>query len=199
MKNALKIFLGLLLIMIFALPNFAQGNARWRKNMILIYVPNHEYESMMTSAFKEWESNLKQKLQFYNYRASKLTNQKDSQAIIDIDVNFSSISGEDAKNSGSVSLQQAGSGAIRHASITIVLKELDEETVADPEVKAKNEAEIKTIMLQQVGKSIGLGMSENPQSVMYKEIQDDQQITQEDIDNVFVLYNWPVYRPLKRK
>lgn len=198
MKNVLKIFFSIFFLLIFSLPMMAQGNARWRKNMILIYVPDHEYNSMMTSAFKEWESNLKQKLQFYNYRASKLTNQKDSQAIIDIDVKFGSISGEDVKNSGTVSLSQAGSGAIRHATITIVLKE-DEELLNDAEAKKKNDEEIRTIMLQQVGKVIGLSTSQDPQSVMYNEVQENQQITAQDVENVFVLYNWPYYRPLKSK
>ena len=198
MKNALKILLSLLLIAVLAVPIMAQGEARWRKNMILIYVPDHEYEPMMTNAFKEWEGKLRQKLQFYNYRASKLTNQKDSQAIIDIDVKFGSISGDEAKNGGFVSLQQAGSGAIRHAEITIVLKE-DEKLLSDVEAKKKNDEEIKTIMLKQVGKAIGLGISQNPQSVMYDEIQENQVITPQDIENVFVLYNWPYYRPLKSK
>lgn len=197
MKNALKIFLSLLLIAVFALPIIAQGEARWRKNMILIYVPDHEYEPMMTNAFKEWEGNLKQKLQFYNYRASKLTNQKDSQSIIDIDVKFGSISGEDVKNSGTVSLSQAGSGAIRHATITIVLKQ-DEELLNDMEAKKKNDEEIKTIMLQQVGKAIGLSTSQDPQSVMYEKIQENQQITPQDVENVFILYHWPYYKPLKK-
>ena len=197
MKNALKIFLSLLLIAVFALPIIAQGEARWRKNMILIYVPDHEYEPMMTNAFKEWEGNLKQKLQFYNYRASKLTNQKDSQSIIDIDVKFGSISGEDVKNSGTVSLSQAGSGAIRHATITIVLKQ-DEELLNDVEAKKKNDEEIKTIMLQQVGKAIGLSTSQDPQSVMYEKIQENQQITPQDVENVFILYHWPYYKPLKK-
>ena len=197
MKNALKIFLSLLLIAVFALPIIAQGEARWRKNMILIYVPDHEYEPMMTNAFKEWEGNLKQKLQFYNYRASKLTNQKDSQSIIDIDVKFGSISGEDVKNSGTVSLSQAGSGAIRHATITIVLKQ-DEELLNDVGAKKKNDEEIKTIMLQQVGKAIGLSTSQDPQSVMYEKIQENQQITPQDVENVFILYHWPYYKPLKK-
>lgn len=198
MKNALKIFFSLVLVMVFALPLMAQEGARWRKNMILIYVPDHEYEPMMTSAFKVWEGNLRQKLQFYNYRASKLTNQKDSQALIDVDVKFTSVSGEDAKNSGSVSLQQAGSGAIRHAEITIVLKQ-DEELSNDAEAKKKNDAEVKTIMLQQVGKAIGLGASQNPQSVMFEKVQENQQITPEDVEKVFILYHWPYYRPLKSK
>lgn len=197
MKHALKILLSLLLIAVFALPIIAQGEARWRKNMILIYVPDHEYEPMMTSAFKEWEGKLKQKLQFYNYRASKLTNQKDSQAIVDIDVKFGLISGEDVKNSGTVSLSQAGSGAIRHATITIVLKQ-DEELLNDVEAKKKNDEEIKTIMLQQIGKAIGLSTSQNPQSVMYEKIQENQQITSQDVENVFILYHWPYYKPLKK-
>ena len=198
MKNVLKTLFGLLLLVVLAIPTLAQEGARWRKNMILIYVPDHEYNSMMTSAFKEWEGNLKQKLQFYNYRESKLTNQKDGQTLVDIVVKFDSVKGEEAKNSGSVSLSQAGSGAIRRAEVTIVLKE-DEKLLDDEEAKEKNDKEIKTIMLQQVGKVIGLTTSENPQSVMYKEVQENQQILSEDVEKVFTLYHWPYYRPLKSR
>ena len=58
------------------------------------------------------------------------------------------------------------------------------------EKKAENEAEIYSIMLQQVGKIMGLQNSSNPQSVMYDKLQPKQTILQEDVDKVYTIYGW---------
>ena len=199
MKNALKFFLSFVFVVIFSLPNSAFAETRWRKNMLLIYVPQHEYEAKMNSAFKDWESRLRQKIQFYNTRLSKTAAQKENLNLVDIEVAFQTSSGEYAENAGMVNCNLAGSGAFRYAQIVIVLKELDDATKADPVAMKKNEEEIYTIMLRQVGKALGLADSPDPNSVMHEIVGENQTITQQNIDDMFTLYRWPVYRPLKSK
>lgn len=195
--KALKIILGFLFVVALALPVLAGGH--WKKNMLLIYVPEHEYSAMMNKAFKDWEGRLHQKIQFYNSRFSTTAARKDDINLVDIEVKFVEISGgEEAKNAGSTTFNSAQSGNFRHAVIVIELKQ-DEKFQKDAQAKAKNDDEIYRIMQHEVGRVLGLTSSANPQSVMYDKIEEGQTILPEDIENLYHLYNWPIYKPLSKK
>lgn len=195
--KALKIILGFIFALMLALPVLAGGH--WKKNMLLVYVPEHEYSPMMNKAFKDWEGRLHQKIQFYNSRFSTTAARKDDINLVDIEVKFVEISGgEEVHNSGSTTFNSAQSGNFRHAVIVIELSQ-DEKFKQDAQAKAKNDEEIYRIMLHEVGRVLGLTSSSNSQSVMYDKIEEGQTILPEDIENIYNLYNWPMYKPLNSK
>jgi len=194
--KAWKIILGLLLTVVISLPVMADS-VKWKKNMLLIYVPQDEYAPQMKNAFAEWQSKLRQKIQFYNSHITKSDTVKEDVNLNDIVVRFERVQGEDAKNEGSTTLVQMGSGAIKHADIVIKIKEPGE--AEDANTKANNEKEISIIMQRQVGKALGLADSENIDSVMYNEVGLNQTILQEDVVRFFNQYNIPYYKPLNAK
>ena len=198
MKRVVEIVLSICLICFFALPSYSTDATKWKKNMLLIYIPEHEYALMMNQAFGEWQGKIRQKMQFYTTKFVKSTNIKDNDNLIDINVNFRTVNGENAQNTGSTSLTLGRTGSIRKAEIYIYIKE-DAIHLQDVEAMKKHQEEVYSIMLQQVGKSLGLTSSQNPQSVMCQELQEGQTILSEDIESLYNIYNWAVYRPLKSK
>lgn len=185
----MKIILGLLLLCLLMLPACAQ-NERWKKNMLLVYIPDNVQPctALMNNAFSEWQANQKQKIQFLRTRVSR------DIPISDIEVRFNSVSGEDAKNFGQTDLATYQSGSIKHGVITINYKD-----DVPPELAEANNAEIYRVMLHEVGLVVGLTPSNNTQSVMYNDIKEGQKILPEDIENLYTLYGWPLYRPAKKK
>lgn len=182
-----KIILGLFLLLGLAVPAFAevrQNVPHWNKTLLMAYMQEgSEYAPLMQQAFKEWQGHLPRKLQFY------FTSLERDIRLVEIDVQFNRVTGENAKNSGSTSLD--GQNYFRHASI-VINTIYDEEIENDPAKKAKNEEEIYTVMLQQVGKVLGLQTSSNETSVMFAEPKEGQKILQEDIDNVYRIYGWRI-------
>ena len=198
MKQILKLILSLCLLNILAFSSIANEGTKWKKNMLLIYVPEHQYATMMNDAFADWQGRLKQKMQFYSTKYVKSSNVKENESLVDISVQFGSVVSDDAENKGTTNLVLGRTGAIRKANIFIEIKE-DPTLVQDPVKFAENEEEIYRIMLQQVGRSLGLTSSQNPNSVMNDEIQKGQIILPEDVEKLYNLYNWPAYRPLKSR
>lgn len=181
--KVLKIILGFCLMLGLGFGGLAQAEMHWNKNMPMVYVPaENEYTDLMLKAFGEWEAKFDRKIQFIKttfYRDVRLT---------EIEVQFNKVSGEGARNSGNTTIQ-GQSNIIRHGTIVINTK-FDEEIEKDPEKKAKNTEEIYRIMLHEVGKVMGLNSSANPKSVMYDKIEEGQEILDEDVENVYLLYGW---------
>lgn len=181
--KALKILLGLFLLIGLGVQVFAQEPTHWNKNMLLVYIPeNNEYSAPMTKAFREWEGKFSRKIQFI------ITNFSRDVRLAEIEVQFNQVSGEGAKNTGATMLS-GKTNTYRHGTVVITTL-YDEEIEKDPVKKAKNDEEIYRIMMHEVGKVMGLPSSENPQSVMNDKIIEGQAILQEDVDKVYELYGW---------
>lgn len=181
--KALKILLGLFLLIGLSMQVFAQEPTHWNKNMLLVYLPEgNEYTPMMSKAISEWEGKFSRKIQFIQTTFSR------DVRLAEIEVKFNQVTGEEAKNSGSTVLT-GQTNTFRHGTITINTL-YDEEIEKDPAKKEKNNEEIYRIMLHEVGKVMGLPSSQNEMSVMCDEIKDGQTILQEDVDKVYELYGW---------
>lgn len=184
--KAWKIIVGLLLLSGLSMPVLAEG-MHWNKNMVMIYVPqNVDYAPQISRAFREWESRLGRKIQFF-----QTSNPRDLR-LVEVEVQFNQVSGEGAKNTGSTTLQ-GQTNAFRHGNI-VINAVYDEEIEKDPVKKAKNDEEIYRVMLHEVGRVIGLQSSSNPESVMFDKIEAGQTILPEDIDNIYQIYGWPARR-----
>lgn len=181
--KAIKILLGLFLLIGLTLQVFAQEPTHWNKNMLMVYIPEgNEYSTPMAKAFREWEGQFSRKIQFI------ITNFSRDVRLAEIEVRFNQVTGEGAKNSGSTTLS-GQTNTYRHG--TVVINTLyDAEIEKDPVKKAANDKEIYRIMMHEVGKVMGLPSSENPKSVMNDKIEDGQSILPEDVDKVYELYGW---------
>ena len=173
LKNLFKIFVLLAGIFLLSMPSFAVGDNgfSWDKKDLKVYIPQGvDASGMMQRAFKKWQDKSFGQLSF------TFVDKKESANIIVVFDNKTD--GTDAGDIGSYALTIKG-GNIIGAEITIV-----------PDYKKYSKDMIYTVMLHEVGHSLGLTDSKRNLGIMHSPVTETQDIISNDIVKLFRLNGW---------
>ena len=194
-----KIYLLLLLFVLFLLPAKSEEAFPHHENVksIKVYIPTkHEYSSLMKKAFNEWESASKGKVKFLY-----VSSPKQAQDIVVFNDMFS---GDElgttavkqtviclamqTKRVNGVTQEFCPQKSLSYVNVTII-------TIAakNPHSYEKmNNQDIYLVMLHEIGHSLGLNHTNNPNDLMYptKEKRGAKGITQNDIKALYAVYGW---------
>lgn len=194
-----KICLLLLLFTLIFLPVKSEDAFPHHENVksIKVYIPTkHEYTSLMKKAFNEWESASKGKVKFlyvssprqaqdivvFNdmFSGSELGMTTAKQMAICISPQVKRVNGE--------TQEYCPPNSLSYINVTII-------TIAakNPYSYEKmNNQDIYLVMLHEIGHSLGLNHTNNPNDLMYptKEKRGAKGITQNDIKALYDVYGW---------
>ena len=163
---------------------------------IKVYIPQkHEYTSLMKKAFNEWESASKGKVKFLY-----VSTPRQAQNIVVFNDMFS------GSELGTTATKQQAICYPIYKRVNGKMQEICDEknttyvTVKIITIAAKNpnsykqmnNQEIYTIMLHEIGHSLGLPHSDNPKDLMYYQKYQGgaKGITQNDIKALYKVYGW---------
>lgn len=155
--------------------SFAGQIGRWLyPNKIKTYIPpNHKRTVMMKHAFAEWTRLTNKRVLFYYVS---------SPAKADLKVSFvKSIPNADRQIGLTKSLV-LNTGKIKRSEILIAEKTVEGKQLG-------NDA-VYTVMLHEIGHSIGMEHSNDPLSIMYPVEDDRQEILKSDLNKLKSIYNW---------
>ena len=147
----------------FAGSAFAYSNPRWFSLPISVYIPKQEEAAIVTQAFKEWQLNSKSAVRFlFRYSANLAS-------ISNINVVFvDNVSGDrpyrvnhSFSQFGTYSRGCKNTNYFYNTDVILPLQKEDGEKLSKEQLKA--------IALQAVGVAVGVNLSEDANSVMYKE------------------------------
>lgn len=194
-----KIYLLLLLFALVFLPAKSEDAFPHHENVksIKVYIPTkHEYSSLMKKAFNEWESASKGKVKFlyvsspkqaqdivvFNdmFSGSELGMTTAKQTAICISPQVKRVNGE--------TQEYCPPNSLSYINVTII-------TIAskNPHSYEKmNNQDIYLVMLHEIGHSLGLNHTNNPNDLMYptKEKRGAKGITPNDIKALYEVYGW---------
>ena len=173
LKNIFKIFIIMTGLFLLSMPSFAVGDNgfSWANKNLTVFIPQGSDSSgMMQRAFKKWQDKSFGQLTF------TFVDKKDTANIIVI---FSDkTDGTDNNDIGSYALTIKG-GNITNAEITIV-----------PDYKKYSKDLVYTIMLHEVGHSLGLIDSKRNLGIMHTPVTEQQDIISNDMIKLFRLNGW---------
>jgi predicted Zn-dependent protease len=173
LKNIFKIFIIFAGLFLLSMPSFAVGDNgfSWANKNLKVYIPqNGDASGMMQRAFKKWQDKSFGQLTF------TYVEKKDTANIVVVFANKTD--GTDNSDIGSYSLTIKG-GNITSAEITIV-----------PDFKKYSKDMIYTVMLHEVGHSLGLTDSKRNLGIMHSPVSETQDIISNDMIKLFRLNGW---------
>ena len=144
---------------------------------IMVYIPKHEDNAKMKQAFGEWTKATNGKITF-KFISSPRTAQ--------IRVFFvDTVQNYDKSNAvGLAAPKPVVTGAFRSTDIQIANRPLfTQSEVQTPE-------ERYSTMIHEIGHALGLGHTQNEESIMYPYNDPKRKITQEDIDLIYKIYKF---------
>ena len=148
---------------------------------IRVYIPNHPKAKLMRQAFNFWTKATKGKITF------SIVNSKENAQDIVIFVERlpSSTVGLNEKYWKTYKTQSGKEyNTLNYMNIYIADRDMKDRILSDDEVY--------TIMLHEIGHSLGLEHSENKTSIMYPSAHEykTMEVDKEDLDNLAKIYNW---------
>ena len=174
-----KVVLIFSILCIFSSMAFAEVKGKWfHPKFIRVYIqPDHYKGRLMTLAFREWSKLTQNKLIFQKVTSPKFA---------DIEVEFvEKIDTTQSNTDRAIGLTRTSTQSGRklvHAKIWIAQKTQDNRVLSEDEVY--------TTMLHEIGHSIGLNHSQDPESVMFSGVNVVQEVSKEDLRLLKELYKW---------
>ena len=183
-----RFLLVLISLVMFAGSAFAYSNPRWFSLPISVYIPKQKEAAIVTQAFKEWQLNSKSAVRFlFRYSANLAS-------ISNINVVFvDNVSGDrpyrvnhSFSQFGTYSRGCKNTNYFYNTDVILPLQKEDGEKLSKEQLKA--------IALQAVGVAVGVNLSEDANSVMYKE----SDFTKTTLSPMDIQAVNEVYRPTRK-
>ena len=181
-----RFLLILVSLFVFTGSAFAYGYPRWFSMPLTVYMPKDENMVAVQSAFKAWQTGTKSTVRFIFRTSKNLANISNINVIyVDRlpDDNSYVVKNRFAQFGG---CRTCGNRYFNNSDVIIATKDLDGNELRPDKIKA--------VTMQAVGQVVGVPLSDDENSIMFKESDfTKSSVTQDAVKSVWRLYK-PSYR-----